>query len=88
MNRIPEWNHENPRCFLCGEVDLKVIQMELKDNKHDSAVCEKCRAVYIDLEEGVHFMGFMEEKNWIKLLTMKVPVIQASPKMPVDPQMN
>lgn len=88
MNRIPEWNRENPKCFLCGEPELRTIRLEIHDEANTGIVCERCKAVYIDNEEGVHFMGFLQQAEWFKILTSDNPIIKVAVTPVINPLMN
>jgi hypothetical protein len=87
MNRIPEWNFEEPRCFLCGDEGLKNVRLSINNTQQKAIVCERCRAVYAD-KGDVYFMGFLSEEQWIRIVVSEDPVITAQPVRVVDPSMN
>ena len=88
MNRIPEWNREHPKCLLCGETDLRMIRLEFQEEANTGIVCEQCKAVYVDKNEEVFFMGFLPQAEWFKVLITDNPMIKVGVSPVIDPLMN
>ena len=89
MNRIPEWNRENPSCIICGCKSLTFVKVNFKEATMPSCVCDQCRGIFVDRDEHMHFVGFLDKEQYLTMLTSPAnATINMTPITVVDYRMN